>query len=105
MHRFHASAAHDGVVHDQLRDQLVRCLPPAARITGQGWRPWASASFAGARHWFDLAPHGTDVGALADVQLDERPWNLSGAIVADVAVHLGEPDPASWRIELLVVDD
>ena len=33
----------DGAVHDQLRDQLVALLPPAARIVAHGWQPWASA--------------------------------------------------------------
>lgn len=100
-----ASTKRDGAVQDQLRDQLVNCLPPSARINGQGWRPWASASFAGARHWFDLAPHGADAAALAAARLDERLWVLTGGIVADVAVYTGEPDAAGWRIEILVVDD
>lgn len=105
MRPFHPATAHDGAIHDHLRDQLVACLPPRVRIRGQGWRPWASASFAGARHWFDLAPNGTDAADLGEAQLGERSWMLTGSIVADVAVHLGEPDPASWRVEILVVDD
>lgn len=101
----HPSAAHDAAVHDQLRDQLVECLPLAVRITGNGWRPWASASFAGARHWFDLAPEGTLWERVTALQLGERDWPLKGSFVADAHVTTGEPDAASWRIEILTVDD
>jgi hypothetical protein len=105
MRAAHPSATHDAAAHDQLRNQLVAWLPAPVRITGHGWRPWASASFAGARHWFDLAPEGTAWAALTALDLDERDWPLTGGFVADVRVTLGEPDAMSWRIELLTVDD
>lgn len=105
MRAAHPTAAHDAAAHDQLRAQLVTWLPPAVRITGHGWRPWASASFAGARHWFDMASEGTPWEALSALDLNERDWPLNGSFVADVRVTPGEPDAMSWRIELLTVDD
>jgi hypothetical protein len=94
--------AHDAALHAELRDQLVAALPPTARIRAHGWRPWASASFAGARHWFDLAPGCADLSAL---HWNEREWALSGSFVADVALVPDEPDAGDWRIEILTVDD
>jgi hypothetical protein len=102
-----AMALHgDAAVHGALRDQLVALLPPAARIVAHGWRPWASASFAGARHWFDVCPNGDgeDAAAVAR-ELTWREWALAGRFVADVALHLDEAGAGDWRIELLTVDD
>jgi hypothetical protein len=95
----------DGAVQDVLRDQLVALLPPAARIVAHGWRPWASASFAGARHWFDVRPGGDEDTAAVARDLARREWTLLGRFVADVALHLDEAGDGDWRIELLTVDD
>ncbi len=95
----------DESAHDALRDQLVALVPPSVRITAQGWRPWASASFAGARHWFDLAVGDTPAAALHAMAVAEREWPLPGAFVADAALHEAEPQAGQWRVELLVVDD
>jgi hypothetical protein len=99
------NSAHDSAVHAALRDQLAATLPPAARISAHGWRPWASASFAGARHWFDLAPGNSDLSPLRDSGWSEREWTLAGSFVADVALMPDEPDVRDWRIEFLTVDD
>lgn len=96
--------ARDGAVHDVLRDQLVAVLPPAAPIVAHGWRPWASASFAGARHWFDVRPEGDDDAAITARLLKEREWSLADRFVADVALTLDEAGGNDWRIELLTVD-
>lgn len=95
----------DGAVQDVLRDQLVALLPPAARIVAHGWRPWASASFAGARHWFDVRPAGDEDAADTARVLMRREWALAGRFVADVALHLDEAGAGDWRIELLTVED
>ena len=94
----------DGAVHDGLRDQLVALLPPAARIIAQGWRPWASASFAGARHWFDVRPHVDDDASAWAKLLTQHEWQMSDCFVADAALDASGPG-ADWRIELLTVDD
>lgn len=91
-------------VHDQLRDQLVALLPPAARIVAHGWQPWASASFAGARHWFDVRPHVDDDASAWAKLLTQHEWQMSDCFVADAALDASEPG-ADWRIELLTVDD
>lgn len=97
-----AAGAQDAAVHAALHDQLTALLPPTARIAGHGWRPWASASFAGARHWFDCVP---GPGGLETASWTEREWMMAGCFVADVAVVAGEPSPGEWRIEMLTVDD
>lgn len=97
--------ARDGAVHDALCDQLVSLLPPATRIVAHGWRPWASASFAGARHWFDVRPGGDDDAAITARLLMERQWSLADRFVADVALTLDQASSNHWRIELLTVDD
>ena len=101
-----AMALHrDGAVQDVLRHQLVVLLPPTARLVAHGWRPWASASFAGARHWFDVRPGGDEDAAAVAKLIARHDWVLSGRFVADVALHLDEADCGDWRIELLTVDD
>lgn len=95
----------DGRVHDVLRDQLVALVPPAARIVAQGWRPWASASFAGARHWFDIRPDSdADAAGLAKL-LATREWPMTGCFVADVALNIEDMSGSDWRVEILAVDN
>jgi len=100
----------DGAAQDALQNQLAAALPANARIIAHGWRPWASASFVGARYWFDVRPDsdgdaaGGDAAEVARV-LARRAWQLPGRFVADVAVHLEDAAPGNWRIELLSVDD
>lgn len=94
----------DGAVHDGLRDQLVALLPPAVHIVAHGWRPWASASFAGARHWFDVRPHTYDNAGTCATLLATYDWQMSGCFVADTALDASETG-TDWRIELLTVDD
>lgn len=110
-------AARDHAVHDALRDQLVARLPPMLRIRAHGWRPWASACFAGARHWFDVAPTTSQAAMLDRIGWDDAEWQLTGSFVADVAIEAGETGgaggagsageagAADWRIALLTVDD
>ena len=97
--------AHDGAVQDRLYGQLVALLPPAARIVAHGWRPWASATFVGARHWFDVRPDGDDDAAATARLLARHEWELADRFVADAALHLDEAGGGDWRIELLTVDD
>ena len=93
------------MVHDNLQGQLAVLLPPAARIIAHGWRPWASASFAGARHWFDVRPRGNDDAAATARLLAGHEWEVVGRFVADVALQLDDIGGGHWRIELLTVDD
>ena len=95
------ATARDGAVHDALRDQLVALLPATARIRTHGWRPWASASFVGARHWFDIGASTPPYGEAWDA----NEWAVPGSFVADVAISPAEGGSSQWRIELLTVDD
>lgn len=94
--------------HRRLRRLLADQLPAGLALHAPSTlRPWASASFIGARHLFPcviaagaaLPPDGDLPARLAAVE-----WHLTGHIVADVAV---EPDgaPGRLRIEVLTVED
>lgn len=99
------ATARDGAVHDALRDQLVALFPPSARIRAHGWRPWASASFVGARHWFDVTGGHAGHDVTDHAAWTERLWTVPGSFVADVATSDDASGPDAWRVELLTVDD
>ncbi|WP_332816846.1 hypothetical protein [Sphingopyxis sp.] len=96
-----------GCPHRRLGTLLARELPPGLALGASTFRPWASASFVGARHIFPclLATGDTTVmrDALQD-RLGATDWALPGHIVADVAVACGS-DPHMLRIEILTVED
>lgn len=112
----------DSAAHDALSDQLVAMLPPDARIIAHGWQPWASASFTGARHWFDIRPGvvtvapgsgpegraangaGDPAGSAARIIMTHD-WTLHRCFVADAALAVDEGAPGEWRVEVLTVDD
>ena len=95
----------DSTAHDMLRDRLVAILPPAARIVAHGWRPWASASFVGARHWFDVQPGADDDAAAAARTIARHDWPLHRRFVADAVLRVDDGAPGEWRVELLTVED
>jgi hypothetical protein len=97
--------ASDTRVHDVLRDQLVMLLPPAARIIAHGWRPWASASFAGARHWFDIDGDPATFALCMAIAIDSHEWAVTGAFVADARIAALTAATHQCRAEMLAVDD
>lgn len=96
-----------GCPHRRLRRLLMRELPAGMAPGASTFRPWASASFVGARHIFPctLAAGDADImrRALHD-RLGAIEWSLPGHIVADVAVECGAK-PDMLRIEILTVED
>ena len=96
-----------GCPHRRLRHLLTRELPHGLKPGASTFRPWASASFVGARHIFPCALATGDVAATRRALQDKlgaAEWVLPGHIVADVVVECGT-DPHRLRIEILTVED
>lgn len=96
-----------GCPHRRLRVLLMRELPLGLSAGASTFRPWASASFVGARHIFPCTFAAGEVAAVGRAlqdQLSATEWALPGHIVADVAVEQGA-DPRTLRIEILTVED
>ncbi len=96
-----------GCPHRRLRHLLVRELPHELVPGASTFRPWASASFVGARHIFPCVLTAGDSETIRHAlheRLSAAEWMLPGHIVADVAVECGA-DPQMLRIEILTVED
>ncbi|MFZ5727012.1 hypothetical protein [Sphingopyxis sp. FD7] len=96
-----------GCPHRRLRHLLTRELPLGLAADASTFRPWASASFVGARHIFPCtlaAGEAEPMRRALQERLGALEWRLPGHIVADVAVECGR-DPQMLRIEILTVED
>ena len=87
--------------HHRLVRLLAAELADGATIGASTLRPWASASFVGARHLFPCTGD-RPTKALED-RLIAAEWRLPGHIVADVAIEPG--DGLAFTIEILTVED
>lgn len=96
-----------GCPHRRLRNLLARELPFGLALGASTFRPWASASFVGARHMFPCAV-ATGVAEQLRAALHDRlnatEWRIAGHIVADIAVEC-DVGPDLLRIEILTVED
>lgn len=75
-------------------------------------RAWASATFSGARHEFQLRIEGEDANAATDAFLcclADAEFALRGHILADIALisdaRGGDGGPVSLRLEALTVEE
>ena len=96
-----------GCPHRRLRVLLMRELPHGLSVGSSTFRPWASASFVGARHIFPCTLAAGDDAAVCRAlqdRLNAAEWALPGHIVADVAVEASDR-PGMMRIEMLTVED
>ena len=96
-----------GCPHRRLRHLLTRELPQGITPGASTFRPWASASFVGARHIFPctlVAGDATATRRALQEELGAAEWTLPGHIVADVVVECGV-EPLNLRIEILTVED
>ncbi|HEY0597581.1 hypothetical protein [Sphingopyxis sp.] len=96
-----------GCPHRRLRHLLARELPYGLAPGASTFRPWASASFVGARHLFPCTLAVGDaamVGAALQERLSAAEWTLPGHIVADIAVERGAAQDV-LQIEILTVED
>lgn len=102
--------------HGRLSRLLAAMLPPMLIITKSHMRPWASASFVGARHIFHCriaedagsAALTADLAASLQEQASACEWPLPRDFVADVAVEaaaVGETgDGTALIVEILTVE-
>ncbi|WP_234002551.1 MULTISPECIES: hypothetical protein [Sphingopyxis] len=93
--------------HGRLGRLIARELPPGLALGPSTWRPWASASFVGARHAFPCQAAVGDLEAIRRslrARLSAVEWRLPGHIVADIAVEFDEA-ARGLRIEVLTVED
>ncbi len=93
--------------HGRLGRLLARELPHGLTLGTSTWRPWASASFVGARHAFPCQAAVGDLEAIRRslrARLSAVEWRLPGHIVADIAVE-SDDSGRGLRIEVLTVED
>ena len=96
-----------GCPHRRLRRLLLRELHEGLEPGASIFRPWASASFVGARHIFPFTVSADDNAELRHTlqdQLNAIEWTLPGHIVADIVVERGA-DAGALQIEILTVED
>ena len=95
--------------HERLRRLLGHYLPADWRISQSEAKPWASASFVGARHIFHvtLPVAAALFDALAgklQQDISDVEWPIRGHIVADCAASAAE-DKGGILLEILTVED
>jgi hypothetical protein len=89
----------------QLLDAVMRLAGEHGELISHAERPWASATFSGARHTFTLLFNGADGVAAADHFLNALPdheFNIRGQLVADAAVS--EVTHVTLPVERMVVE-
>lgn len=97
--------------HGRLEKLVMQKLPPCLRLRSSGLKPWASASFVGARHYFllDQVNNGEAPEALERLidQLlpiwKEMEWQIAVHIVADL--NMTPDDAGGLRLEILSVEE
>lgn len=75
--------------HRHICAAILREAAPALLIASRD-RPWASATFSGARHWFTLDVPADLAGDIV-CALPEAEFALPGQLVADLAVTARQP--------------
>ncbi len=99
-----------------IRGKLARALialgEDRAEIVAHDEKPWASITFAGARHRFTLKFRGEEAVAAGEcfiVFLPDHEFTIPGQLVADAAVtaveHLLEPQVLMVTCELLLLEE
>ncbi|HYI64032.1 MAG TPA: hypothetical protein VEW71_04020 [Allosphingosinicella sp.] len=78
-------------------------LPATLKVEERSSRPWASITFAGARHRLRLSLRGPSAAASADAflaGLPEREFDLRGHFMADIALIEDVRGDGSVRLTL-----
>ena len=96
-----------------LRDALTALGEGCGTVTRQSERPWASITFEGARHAFEIVFEGCEAVSAGErfvVALPEHEFVLRGQIVAEAAItgvdHTLLPEPRmTVTCELLLLKD
>ncbi|MDB5738936.1 MAG: hypothetical protein JWO65_2604 [Sphingomonas bacterium] len=97
---------------DRARGAFLRALKPLAgpfALIAADSRPWASATFEGARHRLALKLEGDDVAERAkrlQATLGEADLSIAGGFVADIVVEMPTEDHGLvLGIEALTIDE
>ena len=97
----------------RLREQLLALANGKAALLNHEEKPWASVTFAGARHRLELAFDGAEAieaGECFIAFLPEHEFAIAGQLVADAAVvavdHRLAPEPRlAVTCELLLLEE
>ncbi|ANY20319.1 hypothetical protein A6F68_01809 [Tsuneonella dongtanensis] len=97
----------------RVREALVALTEGHGQVLRQSERPWASVTFEGARHAFDLAFSGPQAVAAGESFIDGLPdheFAIPGQLVAEATVtavdHTLAPEPRMVvTCELLLLKD
>ena len=99
-------------VREKLGEALLALAGGHGRITAHSEKPWASITFAGARHRVELVFEGTEAveaGECFIAFLPEHEFAIPGQLVADAAVvevaSVVEPARLTVVCELLLLED
>ena len=98
---------------ERLREALQALARGHALITAHSEKSWASITFAGTRHRFDLVFDGADAveaGEKFIAYLPEHEFAIPKQLVADATVisvdhRIGPNARLDVRVELLLLDD
>src|SRR3546814_17853226 len=85
-----------GCPHRRLRHLLTRAVPHGLAPGASTFRPWASASFVGARHIFPCTLAAADATATRRAlqeKIGPAEWTQPGPPVADVEAECGGAPP------------
>jgi hypothetical protein len=96
-----------------LLAQVVDLAGPSVQFLRHGERPWASATFCGARHSFALLFEGAQAVAAGEdfiAALPDHEFRLRGQLVADATItaaehNLGSGPRLTVEADLLVLDE
>jgi len=98
--------------HDDLRQALLALGEGQATVIGHNEKPWASVTFAGARHRLELLFEGEaaiEAGERFIAFLPEHEFEIPGQVVADAAVtevdHRLQPQRMQVSCELLLLEE
>ena len=96
----------------RLREQLLELARGQGAVLTHEEKPWASVTFAGARHRVELAFEGAeavDAGECFIAFLPEHEFAIPGQLVADAAVtevdHRLDPPLMRVTCELLLLEE
>ncbi len=91
--------------HQPLCAALIQKLDTAdAKLKDSSSVPWASATFAGARHIIDLNVTGSCADLVTSQflsSIEEEEFNIPGHLVADITAHVSGN---TVRVEALTVE-
>ena len=97
---------------ERLVEALLNLGQGMGRIASHSEKNWASITFAGARHRFELVFEGFDAVQMGEnfiAFLPEHEFAIPGQLVADAAVmevdHVMEPPCLTVTCELLMLEE